>query len=147
MEGDGARRQKGNLWNDGKMCGGIRFHLFDDVCGTCGRSASSADRGRFCDSVSDRGVRYSASARHGNRAASVGGDCVCRRQCQNGNRGDRAVSDHHSGAQHCGAEAGGKTDGVIAGDHAAMYADRFKIFWNHRSVCSTASGFISETVE
>ena len=45
------------------------------------------------------------------------------------------------------AETGGKTDGVIAGDHAAMYADRFKIFWNHRSVCSTASGFISKTVE
>ena len=66
---------------------------------------------------------------------------------QNGNRGHGAVSDHHGGAQHCGAEAGGKTDGVIAGDHAAMYADRFKIFWNHRSVCSTASGFISETVE
>ena len=144
MEGDGARRQKGNLWNDGKMCGGIRFHLFDDVCGTCGRSASSADRGRFCDSVSDRGVRYSASARHGNRAASVGGDCVCRRQCQNGNRGARAVSDHHSGAQHCGAEAGGKTDGAFSGCDAAVYDCRASFLWNLRTVRRAASGIVFE---
>ena len=34
---------------------------------------------------------------------------------------DRAVSDHHSGAQHCGAEAGGKTDGAFSGCDAAVY--------------------------
>ena len=44
-------------------------------------------------------------------------------------------------------ETGGKTDGVITGDYAAVYADWLKIFWNYRPVCSTASGFISETVE
>ena len=59
----------------------------------------------------------------------------------------RALPCNNSRAESVRAETGGKTDGVIAGDHAAMYADRFKIFWNHRSVCSTASGFISETVE
>lgn len=59
----------------------------------------------------------------------------------------RALPCNNSRAESDRAETGGKTDGVIAGDHAAMYADRFKIFWNHRSVCSTASGFISETVE
>ena len=98
----------------------------------------------FCDSVSDRGVRYSASARHGNRAASVGGDCVCRRQCQNGNRGDRAVSDHHSGAQHCGAEAGGKTDGAFSGRDAAVYDCRASFLWNLRTVRRAASGIVFE---
>ena len=144
MEGDGVCRQKGNLRNDGKMCGGVRFHLFDDVCGTCGRSASSADRGCFRDCVSDRGVRYSAGARHGNRAASVGGDCVCRRQCQNGNRGHGAVSDHHGGAQHCGTEAGGKTDGALAGCDAAVHDSRASLFRNPWTVRSAASGIVFE---
>ena len=97
--------KKGNLRNDGKMCGGIRFHLLMTFAELAAGLLLLRIEGAFCDSVSDRGVRYSAGARHGNRAASVGGDCVCRRQCQNGNRGDRTVSDHHSGAQHCGAEA------------------------------------------
>lgn len=125
------------------MCGGIRFHLFDDVCGTCGRSASSADRGRFCDSVSDSGVRYSASARHGNRAASVGGDCVCGGKPE-WEPGDRAVSDHHSGAQHCGAEAGGKTDGAFSGRDAAVYDCRASFLWNLRTVRRAASGIVFE---
>lgn len=67
---------------------------------------------------------------HGNRAASVGGDCVCRRQCQNGNRGHGAVSDHHGGAQHCGTEAGGKTDGALAGCDAAVHDSRASLFRN-----------------
>ena len=96
------------------------------------------------EGVSDRGVRYSAGARHGNRAASVGGDCVCRRQCQNGNRGDRTVSDHHSGAQHCGAEAGGKTDGAFSGCDAAVYDCRASFLWNLRTVRRAASGIVFE---
>lgn len=136
--------KKGTFGTMGKCAAAYVFHLFDDVCGTCGRSASSADRGRFCDSVSDRGVRYSASARHGNRAASVGGDCVCRRQCQEWESGDRAVSDHHSGAQHCGAEAGGKTDGAFSGCDAAVYDCRASFLWNLRTVRRAASGIVFE---
>ena len=61
-----------------------------------------------------------------------------------GNRGDRAVSDHHSGAQHCGAEAGGKTDGAFSGCDAAVYDCRASFLWNLRTVRRAASGIVFE---
>ena len=54
---------------------------------------------------------------------------------------------NNSRAESDRAETGGKTDGVITGDYAAVYADWLKIFWNYRPVCGAASGFISKTVE
>ena len=58
--------------------------------------------------------------------------------------GDRAVSDHHSGAQHCGAEAGGKTDGAFSGCDAAVYDCRASFLWNLRTVRRAASGIVFE---
>lgn len=59
----------------------------------------------------------------------------------------RALPCNNSRAESDRAETGGKTDGVITGDYAAVYADWLKIFWNYRPVCGAASGFISKTVE
>ena len=77
----------------------------------------------------------------------MGGACFC--IGKNFCRGRRVwtLPCDHGCAESDRAETGGKTDGFITRDHAALYADRFEIFWNYRFVCGAASGFISKTVE